>query len=347
MSIEPTPIPSSRKTWSPTAKPISISARQHCWWRLSITKRFRLCCSPLAVLATTVLAAFDSRGRSSQPCLQRLAYYPDPAGTRTWFMDSSLADQRGLRYRSSLAVGQIPRRNRREDCTFSRCISVLLGCFQLRVCCEWKAALVRRAPSRNAGIWLGVSDRFSKFLFISRAFAFSPGNRVERPISGAHHSLSILVLAWLAHPIPVLWLLGVAAYVLLARQLSPKLQLFLLLAALGVMVVLRQFLLTHYKAFWLLETASFYYRRRSGMGIRSGVSPACAAPRTVGGHTCFYTRAAPGPQACRESLHKFICLLPQAFFSCRREFSSPTSRNRASPSLAIECLYFLPFSHVP
>ena len=67
----------------------------------------------------------------------------------------------------------------------------------------------------------------------------------------------LLVLAWLAHPIPVLWLLGVAAYVLLARQLSPKLQLCLLLAALGVMVVLRHFLLTHYKAFWLWRQLLF------------------------------------------------------------------------------------------
>ena len=70
-------------------------------------------------------------------------------------------------------------------------------------------------------------------------------------------ALPLLVLAWLAHPIPVLWLLGVAAYVLLARQLSPKLQLFLLLAALGVLVLLRQFLFTHYKAFWLWRQLLF------------------------------------------------------------------------------------------
>ena len=44
----------------------------------------------------------------------------------------------------------------------------------------------------------------------------------------------LLVLAWLAHPIPVLWLLAVAAYVFVARQLSPKFQLFLLLAALAI-----------------------------------------------------------------------------------------------------------------
>lgn len=70
-------------------------------------------------------------------------------------------------------------------------------------------------------------------------------------------ALPLLVLAWLAHPIPVLWLLAVAAYVFMARQLSPKLQLFLLLAALGVIVLLRQFLLTHYKAFWLWRQLLF------------------------------------------------------------------------------------------
>jgi hypothetical protein len=70
-------------------------------------------------------------------------------------------------------------------------------------------------------------------------------------------ALPLLVLALSAHPIPVVWLLAVAAYVCAARQLSPKLQLLLMLASLGLMAVLRQFLITHYNAVWFWRQLLF------------------------------------------------------------------------------------------
>lgn len=72
----------------------------------------------------------------------------------------------------------------------------------------------------------------------------------RRPRWSALLALPLFVLAWLAHPIPVAWLFAVAAYVYAARQLSPKMQLFLMLLSLGLIAVLRQLLNTRYQTVW-------------------------------------------------------------------------------------------------
>jgi hypothetical protein len=60
----------------------------------------------------------------------------------------------------------------------------------------------------------------------------------------------MLVLAWLAHPLPVMWLVAVATYTHIARKLSAKFQVAFFLVSLSVMFFLRQFLLGHFVARW-------------------------------------------------------------------------------------------------
>lgn len=60
----------------------------------------------------------------------------------------------------------------------------------------------------------------------------------------------VLVLAWLAHPLPVVWLLAVTTYVCVGRKLSPRLRAVFFMASLGAIFFLRHFLLGHFVTHW-------------------------------------------------------------------------------------------------
>lgn len=60
----------------------------------------------------------------------------------------------------------------------------------------------------------------------------------------------LLALAWLAHPLPVVWALGAAAYLIIARQMSPQRQLYLLGANVAAVLVIQQFLFARFHAVW-------------------------------------------------------------------------------------------------
>jgi hypothetical protein len=57
-------------------------------------------------------------------------------------------------------------------------------------------------------------------------------------------------LGWLAQPLPVLWTLGVLAYIFLARTLPPKFRLVLPAVCLAALLLVRNFILRHWFATW-------------------------------------------------------------------------------------------------
>ncbi|HJT01763.1 MAG TPA: hypothetical protein VJ756_21900 [Terriglobales bacterium] len=70
---------------------------------------------------------------------------------------------------------------------------------------------------------------------------------------GAGHravATPLLLLAWLSHPLPVVWAVGAAAYVMIARQMAEKGQLYLLCVGVAVLVVVQQFLFVRYHTLW-------------------------------------------------------------------------------------------------
>jgi len=66
-------------------------------------------------------------------------------------------------------------------------------------------------------------------------------------------ALPLIALAWSAHPLPVVWLLGVMAYTWLARKIPPRARPILTFASLAALVILRTFLLTHFATRWTAE----------------------------------------------------------------------------------------------
>jgi hypothetical protein len=60
----------------------------------------------------------------------------------------------------------------------------------------------------------------------------------------------LLVLAWLAHPLPVVWAAGAGAYVLIARRLTEKRQLYLLGLGIAALIAAQQFLSARYHTVW-------------------------------------------------------------------------------------------------
>ena len=60
----------------------------------------------------------------------------------------------------------------------------------------------------------------------------------------------LLILAWLGHPLPVVWAAGAAAYLVIARHLSPRRQLYLLGASLAAVLAIQQFLFARFHAVW-------------------------------------------------------------------------------------------------
>ena len=60
----------------------------------------------------------------------------------------------------------------------------------------------------------------------------------------------LLVLAWLAHPFPVIWALGTAAYFAIAQSVRPQLQLALFALGLLTIIFTRYFLERRYRCSW-------------------------------------------------------------------------------------------------
>jgi hypothetical protein len=67
----------------------------------------------------------------------------------------------------------------------------------------------------------------------------------------------ILIVAWIAHPFPVVWTVGTAAYIALANSIQPRRRTTLLLPGLAALATTR-FILTHRYAYsWSLDQATF------------------------------------------------------------------------------------------
>lgn len=75
--------------------------------------------------------------------------------------------------------------------------------------------------------------------------AFWNGTAVRRAAAAP-----LLILAWLGHPLPVVWAAGAAAYLVIARQLSPRRQLYLLGSSLAAILVIQQFLFARFHTVW-------------------------------------------------------------------------------------------------
>ncbi len=70
-------------------------------------------------------------------------------------------------------------------------------------------------------------------------------------------ALPALLLAWLAHPLPVAWVLAAAVYVFISRRLSVRAQIGLLVVSLGGLLAVRWFLSEHHFIRWSLQQVLF------------------------------------------------------------------------------------------
>jgi hypothetical protein len=61
----------------------------------------------------------------------------------------------------------------------------------------------------------------------------------------------LLILAYLAHPLPVLWLLGVAAYCQLAQRLQVRFQILLFISSAIVISLIRTYIVAKYLTIWM------------------------------------------------------------------------------------------------
>ncbi len=68
---------------------------------------------------------------------------------------------------------------------------------------------------------------------------------------------ALLVLAWTAHPFPVVWAVGVSAYAAIARRLQPRQRGLLLALGLAAIVVARFLITSRYAYSWSLLQVSF------------------------------------------------------------------------------------------
>jgi hypothetical protein len=68
----------------------------------------------------------------------------------------------------------------------------------------------------------------------------------------------LLVLAYLAHPLPVLWLLAVFAYCRVTKQLRPHSQVFLLVGSAGMLFLIRGYVLARYLTMWELRQLVYW-----------------------------------------------------------------------------------------
>jgi hypothetical protein len=70
-------------------------------------------------------------------------------------------------------------------------------------------------------------------------------------------SAPLLIVAWTAHPLPVVWAIGTAAYITAAKNIQPWRRPLLLLLGLAVLVTARYILTHRYSYSWSLEQVSF------------------------------------------------------------------------------------------
>jgi hypothetical protein len=70
-------------------------------------------------------------------------------------------------------------------------------------------------------------------------------------------SAPLLILAWTAHPLPVVWAIGTAAYITAANGIQPRRRPLLLLLGLAVILTARYILTHRYPYSWSLEQVSF------------------------------------------------------------------------------------------
>lgn len=60
----------------------------------------------------------------------------------------------------------------------------------------------------------------------------------------------LLALAWLAHPLPVMWAAGAAAYVVIAKRLPVRRRIYLLLLGIAILLAGQQLLFARYHTVW-------------------------------------------------------------------------------------------------
>jgi hypothetical protein len=61
----------------------------------------------------------------------------------------------------------------------------------------------------------------------------------------------LLILAYLGHPLPVLWFLGIAAYCWLARRMQARFQIILFLGCVAVLFLIRSYVVARYLTIWM------------------------------------------------------------------------------------------------
>jgi len=67
----------------------------------------------------------------------------------------------------------------------------------------------------------------------------------------------LLMLAWIAHPLPVVWAVCTAAYIAIANSVQPRRRLLLLMLGLAGLVTVRSILTHRYAYSWSLDQVSF------------------------------------------------------------------------------------------
>lgn len=97
--------------------------------------------------------------------------------------------------------------------------------------------------------WVFQSGLLNFYFSAGLAFFFF-GIAWSGRMRNAMFASPLLALAFTAHPLPLLWLVAVMAYVYIARNFSRSLQAALLLASLGVVFLLRQFFESHFSVHW-------------------------------------------------------------------------------------------------
>jgi hypothetical protein len=63
----------------------------------------------------------------------------------------------------------------------------------------------------------------------------------------------LLILAWLAHPLPVLWFLGVATYCWLARRVEARIQAILFVVGVAAIFLVRSYIVAKYITFFWIR----------------------------------------------------------------------------------------------
>jgi len=70
-------------------------------------------------------------------------------------------------------------------------------------------------------------------------------------------AVPLLVVAWMAHPFPVVWALGAAAYIALAKRFQPQRRVLLMLLGVAALVIVRYVLTTRYPYSWSIDQLTF------------------------------------------------------------------------------------------